>query len=120
MTTTLNEIRLNDRVVYNDGRAGHIDVAGTVIGKSPLSCVVLWDDRAEPTLIRNDDRAWWDHITPVRTTQVQCKNGERFDVVAPDTDAGVQFDGGTIPWDDVLGFWCWHAPTGRWMFVPVD
>jgi hypothetical protein len=54
-----------------------------------------------------------------RTEQVQCINGERFDTCGQ-TDAGVQFDGGTIPWAEVAGFWCWSGAQGRWMFIPLD
>jgi hypothetical protein len=61
---TINDVRLGDRLTYNDGRIGHVDVGATVIGRSDLSIVVQFDDRADCTLIRDDDRAWWDHLLP--------------------------------------------------------
>lgn len=60
-----------------------------------------------------------------KATQVQLNNGERFDVT-PDRfprgcgDAGVEFDGGTIPWSEVAGFWTWCPMVRRMLFVPVD
>ena len=50
---------------------------------------------------------------------VQCKNGERFAAYG-ETIEGVEFDGGTIPWEDVDGFWSFHESTQRWMFIPID
>ena len=52
-------------------------------------------------------------------TDVQCKNGERF-TISGETDEGVEIDCGTIPWDEVDGFWSFHKPTQRWMFIPLD
>lgn len=53
-------------------------------------------------------------------TIVLCKNGERFDVTGPDTERGVEFDGGTIPWDDVAGFAAWSREHERYMTIPLD
>lgn len=51
--------------------------------------------------------------------EVQTTDGERF-VTYGDTDEGVLTCCDTIPWEDVTGFWTWHAGAQRRMFVPVD
>jgi hypothetical protein len=57
--------------------------------------------------------------TESKETMVATIHGERF-VCGDQTNEGVEFDAGTIPWDEVAGFWTWHKPTERWMFVPHD
>lgn len=57
-------IRLGDRLTYNDGREGHVDVGATVIGLSERAVVVQFDDRADSTMILRDERKWWDYLTP--------------------------------------------------------
>lgn len=52
-----------------------------------------------------------------KRTMVATRQGERFDCCG-ETNNGVQFDGGMIPWEDVVGFWCWHRATKQWMFIP--
>lgn len=53
----------------------------------------------------------------MNTELVICTNGERFETCG-DTDQGVKFDGGVIPWAEVEGFMCWSNGAQRYMFVP--
>jgi hypothetical protein len=57
-------VRIGDKLIYDDGRVGHVDIEATVIGLSPLSVVLAFADRAEPTLVRRDDDAWWKFLSP--------------------------------------------------------
>lgn len=50
---------------------------------------------------------------------VETTHGERFVVTGQNT-RGVQFDGGTIPWSDIAGYWCWDSTVGRRLFVPAN
>lgn len=50
---------------------------------------------------------------------VVCHNGEEF-VAGKQTTQGVEFDGGIIPWSDVLGFRSWSDVHGRWFSIPLD
>ena len=51
------------------------------------------------------------------TRIVVCHNGEEF-VAHADTLAGIEFDGGTIPWSEVYGVRVWSKSERCWMFVP--
>ncbi len=53
-----------------------------------------------------------------KTRMVQIKNGERINAYEENT-VGVFTDAGIIPWDDIDGFWSFHAATQRWMFIPL-
>jgi len=48
---------------------------------------------------------------------VALDSGERIECCRECND-GVWTDAGLIPWEWVDGFWCWHAPIGRYLFIP--
>lgn len=51
-----------DEIVYNDGRAGHIDVLAIVLAVDSRGMTVQFSDRADTSRIQFVDRAWMDHI----------------------------------------------------------
>ena len=59
------KFQVGDTVIYNDGRPGHVDVRGKVIGLGRLSgrIIVQFEDRADTTVIHTDDPAWMNHLT---------------------------------------------------------
>ena len=44
--------------------------------------------------------------------------GDRLEVVSESAN-GVKTDAGTIPWNMVDGFWVFHKPTQRMLFIPA-
>ena len=56
----------------------------------------------------------------MKPTYVRTASGEEFVVAGGSTDEGVPFDGGTIPWDQVLAFLVWSREWKRYFSIPVD
>jgi hypothetical protein len=54
-----------------------------------------------------------------KNTLVCLNNGERFEA-GRSTDAGVEFDGGTIEWDQISHFLVWSESRLAWFSVPVN
>ena len=50
-------------LIYNDGRPGHTAARAVVQSVSPLALVVQFDDRADNTTIRANDRDWLDYLS---------------------------------------------------------
>lgn len=50
-------------IVYEDGRPGHTEAVATVLGVDRFGMTVEFEDRADTTHIRFDDRAWMDFMT---------------------------------------------------------
>ena len=61
-STAPHTFTLRSRVVYNDGRAGHSGVLGTVLKLDSVGMTVQFDDRADTTYIAFDERRWMDFI----------------------------------------------------------
>ena len=51
------------RIVYNDGRPGHIGVKAVVLAVDADGMTVQFEDRADTTYIRFADRGWMDFIS---------------------------------------------------------
>ncbi len=54
----------------------------------------------------------------MHTRDVQLIDGDRL-AAFEETNDGVFTDAGLVRWDEIAGFWSWHKPTSRWMFIPV-
>jgi hypothetical protein len=52
------EVKVGNKVMYNDGRPGHGGVNGEVLELFPGGMVVQFEDRAEPNRIRFNDKGW--------------------------------------------------------------
>lgn len=50
------------KILYNDGRPGHSDVKALVLRTDSFGMTVQFEDRADTTEIRFDDRQWMDFI----------------------------------------------------------
>jgi hypothetical protein len=57
------EFTPGSRIIYNDGRQGHTDVAATVIEVDSAQMIVQFEDRADTTRIKFSDSNWMDYIT---------------------------------------------------------
>ncbi len=57
------EFTQGSRIIYNDGRPGHTDVAATVLEVDTSQMIVQFEDRADTTRIRFSDCTWMDYIT---------------------------------------------------------
>ncbi|HMP76579.1 MAG TPA: hypothetical protein PKE12_09805 [Kiritimatiellia bacterium] len=62
LCSTLDQLKKGGRIVYNDGRPGHIGVRATVLAVDPKGMTVQFDDRADSTYIAFSDRRWMDFI----------------------------------------------------------
>jgi hypothetical protein len=62
---TIDQIKPGSRIVYNDGRAGHLGVFADVLSVDPKGMMVQFEDRADITRIAFSDRAWMDFIEPL-------------------------------------------------------
>lgn len=56
-------LKEGDRLIYDDGRPGHIAVRGVVEFVMHGAFVAKFEDRAAPNFISTGDRAWLDHLT---------------------------------------------------------
>lgn len=63
---TVDQIEPGGQIVYNDGRLGHKGVFATVLEADANGMTVQFDDRADTTRIEFSERAWLEHIEPVR------------------------------------------------------
>lgn len=59
---TIDQIKPGKRIVYNDGRPGHINVTATVLAVDVRGMTVQFDDRADTDRINFKDKAWMDFI----------------------------------------------------------
>ena len=60
--STVDQIRKGGRIVYNDGRPGHVNVFATVLAVDKKGMTVQFEDRADTNRIAFSDRTWMDHI----------------------------------------------------------
>jgi hypothetical protein len=65
INSTLDQIKKNGRIVYNDGRPGHKGVLATVLAVDAKGVTVQFDDRADTDYIKFSDRAWMEFIEVV-------------------------------------------------------
>jgi hypothetical protein len=56
-------IRKGAKIVYNDGRSGHVNVVAVVLEVDAEGMTVQFEDRADTTYIRFTDRRWMDFIS---------------------------------------------------------
>ena len=59
---TVDQIKVGDRIVYNDGRPGHKDVFATVLAVNAKGMEVQFEDRADTSRIAFSDRGWMEYI----------------------------------------------------------
>jgi len=59
---TIDQIKHGSRIVYNDGRPGHINALATVLEVDAKGMTVQFDDRADTDRIAFKDKAWMDFI----------------------------------------------------------
>ena len=62
LNSTIDQIKPGKRIVYNDGRPGHINALATVLAVDAKGMVVQFDDRADTSQIAFSDKAWMDFI----------------------------------------------------------
>lgn len=62
LRSTIDQIKMGRRIVYNDGRPGHTGVLATVLAVDGKGMTVQFDDRADTSFIAFSDRAWMDFI----------------------------------------------------------
>ena len=62
LSGTIDLIKPGKRIVYNDGRLGHINALATVLAVDARGMVVQFDDRADTSRIAFSDKAWMDFI----------------------------------------------------------
>ncbi|MBI1178060.1 hypothetical protein GC207_11560 [bacterium] len=61
---TVDRIRKGGRIVYDDGRPGHLGVCATVIDVDGNGMTVQFEDRADTSYIKFSDKGWMNHIEP--------------------------------------------------------
>lgn len=59
---TIDQIKPNSRIVYNDGRPEHAGILADVLSVDAKGMMVQFKDRADITRIAFSDRAWLDFI----------------------------------------------------------
>jgi hypothetical protein len=62
LNSTLDQIKKGGRIVYNDGRPGHMGVLATVLAVDSKGMTVQFDDRADTSRIAFSNRGWMDFI----------------------------------------------------------
>jgi hypothetical protein len=62
LRSTLDQIKKGGRIVYNDGRPGHVRVLATVLAVDKKGMTVQFEDRADTSHIVFSDREWMDFI----------------------------------------------------------
>ena len=62
LQSTVDRLKKGGRIIYNDGRSGHMGVSATVLAVDKKGITVQFDDRADTTPIAFADRGWLDFI----------------------------------------------------------
>jgi len=62
LRSTLDQIKMGGRIIYDDGRPGHQGVLATVLAVDSKGMTVQFDDRADTDRIKFSDRAWMEFI----------------------------------------------------------
>ena len=57
------DIKVGATLIYNDGRAGHCGVTALVLAVGDSIMTVQFEDRADTTTIRLDDKGWMNFLT---------------------------------------------------------
>ena len=63
MKATATKFTKGMTLVYNDGRAGHVNVKCVVLCAGRTSMRVMFEDRADTTTIGYSDAAWMDFLS---------------------------------------------------------
>jgi hypothetical protein len=58
----IDAFKAGDTITYNDGRPGH-NAKGVVLAVGESGMTVQFEDRAEPSTIRFNERDWMQYIT---------------------------------------------------------
>lgn len=64
---TKTQFLKGSKIIYNDGRAGHVNVIATVLRSDAKGMTVQFEDRMANTYISFSDRGWMDFIQAATT-----------------------------------------------------
>ncbi len=59
----VSKLKTGDKIVYSDGRDGHVNVIADILEITDKGMTVKFEDRARPTYIAFTERAWMDHLS---------------------------------------------------------